>query len=105
MSTIALPVLCTDELKMAIQYTSRSITRGEGIRQVHIFSDSQSDVGQLSLGWECKSHRTTVQEVITEMRRLEEVNAKVALSWSPGHAAIKGMNTRIERSDTRGKGG
>ena len=54
-------------IKMAIQYISRCITRGEVIRKVHIFSDSQSAVGQLQLGWECKSHRTTVQEVIREM--------------------------------------
>ena len=37
-------------MKMAIQYISRCITRGEGIRKVHIFSDSQSAVGQLQLG-------------------------------------------------------
>ena len=77
-------------IKMAIQYISRCITKGEGIRKVHIFSDSQSAVGQLQLGWECKSHRTTVQEMIREMRRLEEVNVMVELSWSPGHADIQG---------------
>ena len=34
-----------------------------------------------------------------EMRRLEEVNVKVELSWSPGHADIKGN----EHADRLGK--
>ena len=33
------------------------------IKKIHIFSDSQSAVGQLVLGWDCKSHKHTILEV------------------------------------------
>ena len=75
---------------MALQYIVRCKARGEGISKVHIFSDSQSAVGQLTLGWEAKSHTTTVQEVIREKQKLEEKKVTVDVSWSPGHADIKG---------------
>ena len=47
-------------------------------------------VGQLTLGWEANSHKTTVQEVIREKQKLEEKKVIVEVSWSPGHADIKG---------------
>ena len=59
-------------IKMALQYIVRCKARGEEISKVHIFSDSQSAVGQLTLGWEANSHKTTVQEVIREKQMLEE---------------------------------
>ena len=39
-------------IKMALQYIVNCKARGEGMSKVHIFSDSQSAVGQLTLGWE-----------------------------------------------------
>ena len=33
------------------------------IKKILIFSDSQSAVGQLVLGWVCKSHQNTILEV------------------------------------------
>ena len=42
-------------------------------------------VGQLTLGWEAKSHRISTQE----LRKLLDLR-DVELSWSPGHANIKG---------------
>ena len=75
---------------MALQYIVRCKARGEGISKVHIFSDSQSAVGQLTLGWEANSHKTTVGEVIREKKKLEEKEVTVEVSWSPGHADIKG---------------
>ena len=77
-------------IKMALQYTVRCKTRGEEISKVHIFSDSQSTVVQLTLGCEANSHRTTVQEETREIRKLEEKKVTVELSWLPGHADIKG---------------
>ena len=77
-------------IKMAPQYIVRCKARGEGISKVHIFSDSQSAVGQLTLGWEANSHKTTAQEVIREKKKLEEKEVTVEVSWSPGHADIKG---------------
>ena len=75
---------------MALQFIVRCKARGEEISKVHIFSDSQSPVGQLTLGWKANSHKTTVQEVIREKQKLEEKKVTVEVSWSPGHADIKG---------------
>ena len=47
-------------------------------------------MGQLTSGWEANSHKTTVQEVKREKQKLEEKNVIVEVSWSPGHADIKG---------------
>ena len=44
----------------------------------------------MTLGWEANSHKTTVQEVIREKKKLEEKEVTVEVSWSPGHADIKG---------------
>ena len=33
------------------------------IKKIQVFSDSQSAVGQLLLGWEAKSHQTTIHEI------------------------------------------
>ena len=73
-------------IKMALQYLYRYKTqKPSGLRKVHIFSDSQSAVGQLTLGWEAKSHRTTTQEVKSEINRLQDLRVEVELSWSPGY--------------------
>ena len=78
-------------IKMALQYLYRYKTqKPSDLRKVHIFSDSQSAVGQLTLEWEAKSHRTTTQEVKSEINRLQDLRVEVELSWSPGHANIKG---------------
>ena len=60
-------------IKMALQYLYRYKTqKPSDLRKVHIFSDSQSAVGQLTLGKEAKSHRTTTQEVKSEINRLQD---------------------------------
>ena len=33
------------------------------VKKIHIFSDSQSAVGQLVLGWDSKSHQSSIHEV------------------------------------------
>ena len=60
------------------------------IKKIHIFSDSQSAVGQLVLGWECKSHHGTIHEVKNIIKQLEKANIIIEISWTPGHANIKG---------------
>ena len=78
-------------IKMALQYLYRYKTqKPSDLRKVHIFSDSQSAVGQLTVGWESISHRTTTQEEKSEINRLQELRVEVELPWSPGHANIKG---------------
>ena len=60
------------------------------VKKVHIFSDSQCAIGHLSLGWEAKMHRASIQEVKSDIQRLETSGIQVELSWSPGHSNIKG---------------
>ena len=55
------------------------------------FSDSQSAVGQLVLGWEAKSHQTTIHEVKNTIKHIEKLNISIEISWTPGHANIKGI--------------
>ena len=63
--------------------------RPRNLRKIHLFSDSQSAVGQLTLGWEANSHKNTTQEVKLEIRKLPEIEVEVDLSWLPGYANIK----------------
>ena len=74
-------------LKHILQYKT---VRQAAIKNIHILSDSQSAVGQLVLGWEAKSHQHTLQEVKTIIKQLEQNNISVEISWTPGHANIKG---------------
>ena len=42
------------------------------------------------MGWETKSHKNTTKEVKSEISKLHDCDVEVELSWSPGHANIKG---------------
>lgn len=78
-------------IKMALEYIDRCKTqRGIRVNKAHIFSDSQSATGQLTLGWEACSHKVTIHEVQTEIKKLENSNTIVEISWTPGHADING---------------
>ena len=78
-------------IKIALQHIHRCKTqRGTRISKVHIFSDSQSTVGLLTLGWDDSSHKTTVQEAKAEISKLETSEVTLQISWTPGHANIKG---------------
>ena len=43
----------------------------------------------MTLGWEAKFHKTTTQEVKSEINKLQDFRVDVELFWSPGHANIK----------------
>ena len=58
--------------------------------EVHIFSDSQSAIGILKLGWQPTHHKQTVAEIRQKIKQLEQKDIKVDISWTPGHANIKG---------------
>ena len=78
-------------IKIALQFIYRNKTQGgTGIKKAHVFSDSQSAVGQLTLGWEASAQRTTIQDVKAEMIKLEKAGVQLEISWTPGHADIKG---------------
>ena len=59
------------------------------VKKVHILSDSRCAIGHLSLGWEAKMHRASIQ-VESDVQRLETSGIQVELSWSPGHSNIQG---------------
>ena len=42
------------------------------------------------MGWEAKAHKNTTKEVKSEISNLHDCDVEVELSWSPGHANIKG---------------
>ena len=58
--------------------------------KLHIFSDSQSAVGLLTLRWEATSHKGTVLEGKAGIRRLQEEGVSVEISSTPGHSEICG---------------
>ena len=79
-------------IKMVINEIQNQAEKRElnNVKKVHIFSDSQCAIGHLSLGWEAKMHRASIQEVKSDIQRLETSGIQVELSWSPGHSNIKG---------------
>ena len=57
---------------------------------IHIFSDSQSAIGILQLGWKPTQHKHTIAEIKQTIQDLKNKNISVHISWTPGHANIKG---------------
>ena len=45
---------------------------------------------KLVLGWECKSHQSTIHEVKNIIKQHEKANIIIEISWTPGYANIKG---------------
>ena len=66
------------------------------IKKLHVFSDSQCAIGHLTLGWEANSHKATIFEVKSDIQKLKEAGVEVEISWTPGHADIKG-NDQADR--------
>ena len=79
-------------IKLAVKHIQSKTTEADlrNTEKLHIFSDSQCAIGHLVLGWEPKSHKSTIQEVKTDIKKLEESGVKVEISWTPGHSDIKG---------------
>ena len=74
---------------ITIDYVAEEISKTDS-SEVHIFSDSQSAIGILKLGWQPTQHKQMVAEIRRKISRLEQKNIKVDISWTPGHANIKG---------------
>ena len=53
----------------------------------HFFSDSQSAVGILTLGWSNSSHKKTAEDIRRLMSDLDKSRLEVSI---PGHADIRG---------------
>ena len=57
---------------------------------ITIFSDSQSAVGILTLGWVATSQKKAVQDVQLLISDSEKSQLNVSIKWTPGHADIRG---------------
>ena len=57
---------------------------------IHIFSDSQSAVGILELGWNSSSHHGIIRTIQDIRDHLHRLGLKSHLHWTPGHASIQG---------------
>ena len=78
-------------IELALNHIYRYKTERQlDIKKIQVFSDSQSAVGQLLLGWEAKSHQKTIHEIKSTLKQLEKLNISIEISWTPGHANIKG---------------
>ena len=55
-----------------------------------MFSDSQSAVGILTLGWQRNSHKQVIAEINQTLKSLEKEQIQINLKWTPGHAEITG---------------
>ena len=77
---------------MAINYILNTQHQREPgrIKKIHIFSDSQCAIGHLTLGWEAKNHKSTIHETKHDIQRIREAGIEVEISWTPGHANIRG---------------
>ena len=77
-------------IHMTLDYLNTEIQKSQSIPDIHIFSDSQSAIGILELGWQPTQHKHTVAEIKQLIQHLEKRNTTVHISWTPGHANIKG---------------
>ena len=78
-------------IQMAIENIYNSIiNKGNIATKLHIFSDSQSAIGILSLGWEATSHKTTVKQVERSIFKLKQSGVDLGILWTPGHADVRG---------------
>ena len=74
---------------ITIDYVTEEINN-TNFSDLHIFSDSQSAIGILKLGRQPTLHKHTVAEIKQNIQRLEQKNITVNISWTTGHANIKG---------------
>ena len=91
-------------IKMVINTIQNQTERREIIEKIHIFSDSQCVIGHLTLRWEAKTHKASIQEVKSSIQMLKSAEVHVDISWTPGHSLIsKVMNMRIRWPKKRQK--
>ncbi|KAH3777869.1 hypothetical protein DPMN_179317 [Dreissena polymorpha] len=56
---------------------------------IQIFSDSQTVVGILTMGWKNNGHKSVIEEIKKAFRTLS-VTTSVHVLWTPGHAGLQG---------------
>ena len=79
-------------IKIILDFILEEKTRCQ-IDSIMIFSDSQTSVGILQLGWENKTHKKTSSDIQQIMNDLLQAGTEVKIQWSPGQADIPGNET------------
>ena len=74
---------------MALKF-AQSEHRKRQIHGITIFSDSQSAVGILTLGWTATSYKTAVEDIKHLITDLEKSSLEINIKWTPGHSDIRG---------------
>ena len=59
-------------------------------KEVTLFSDSQSAVCILTLGWQNNLHKQVIAEINQTLKSLAKGQIQINLKWTPGHADIAG---------------
>ena len=65
-------------------------TKKKRLARVKIFSDSQSAVGLLTLGWTPSSYKGTIDQIKNQIDSLKRKGIEIEIAWTPGHADIAG---------------
>ena len=60
------------------------------LTNVKIFSDSQSAVRVLTLGWTLSSYQGTINQIKQLIDSLKQKGLEINIAWTPGHADIAG---------------
>ena len=74
---------------MALEF-AQSEHRKRQIHGITIFSDCQSAVGILTLGWTATSHKKAIEDTKLLISDLEKSSLEINIKWTPGHADIRG---------------
>ena len=75
---------------ITLEHFNNTISHQYSNSKLQIFSDSQTSIGLLTLGWKPNSYFDTVLEAKQLMTSIQEKGNDIIISWSPGHAQIKG---------------
>ena len=74
---------------MALEF-AQSEHRKTQIHGITIFSDCQSAVGILTLGWTATSHKKAIEATKLLISDLQTSSLEINIKWTPGHADIRG---------------
>ncbi|XP_063417880.1 ribonuclease H-like [Mytilus trossulus] len=60
------------------------------VKQLNIYSDSQSAIGIITLNWKSENYHKTIQEIKNRKIKLEQKGFSINIIWTPGHSDIEG---------------
>ncbi|VDI14053.1 Hypothetical predicted protein [Mytilus galloprovincialis] len=66
------------------------------VKQLNLYSDSQSAIGIITLNWKAENYHKTIQEIKNRKKKLEQKGFIINIIWTPGHSDIEG-NEQADR--------